>query len=110
MMQTYTLTMSAGSSWDSYVSGRYFRVIDAAKPLDIDFFSRGNQKGTANDVGVGFWIKPTASFDRIIVRSAEAQTVTIMVGAGEAGRSEDRADPGEYAEDSGAKPVRLLPC
>jgi hypothetical protein len=77
--------MSAGSSWDSYVSGRYFRVIDAAKPLDIDFFSRGNQKGTANDVGVGFWIKPTASFDRIIVRSAEAQTVTIMVGAGEAG-------------------------
>lgn len=85
MMQTYAMTMAAGGQWTSDVSGRYFRVIAASGPIDVNFFRRGNQKGTASGVGVGFWAKPTESFDKISIRSATAQTVTFLVGAGEAG-------------------------
>jgi hypothetical protein len=85
MIQTYTQAISAGGSFPVAVAGKYFRVIDASASVDLTFWAKGRQLGQAIGVGVGFWVKPIASYDRVDVYSATAQTVTVMSGSGEAG-------------------------
>jgi hypothetical protein len=84
-MQTYDLTVAAGGVVQIGVSGRYMRLINASAVVTVGFWAKGNLKGKAVGINPGLWIKPEESFDSITVESATAQTVSIMVGAGEAG-------------------------
>lgn len=85
MMQTYTMVLSAGGQWVLQVSGKFMRILSATSPVSVDFFSEGNEKGTADGVGVGFWSKPVRPFDTLTITSQVAQSVTVLIGDGEAG-------------------------
>lgn len=87
MISTYSATLGPGQQWEMDVSGKLFRIIKCDYPVRVLLFSRQGHKGTSDNVGLGFWVKPAETISKVIVvnTSGVAQTVTFIVGAGDAG-------------------------
>jgi hypothetical protein len=85
-MQTYSQALVAGQVLTIGGTNAYFRVMDAADPVDVSFFVNGRVIMTAKDVGGGMWAKPAGGFDRVdITNGGVPQTVRVAVSNGDAG-------------------------
>lgn len=98
-MRVLSQTLSAGQTWSMSIQGDYFRLHNALYPVDVTFFD--NQPvDQISGMLAGLWTRITGGYRRIDIVSATAQTVTIIVGHGEAGA--DRI-MGEVSVISGEK-------
>lgn len=83
-MKTYPQTMTAGQT-ATFEGGRYFEILEAAAPLNVQFIRRGSLGEKADDVLNGYYATPVTPFDAVHVSSASAQNIVIAISDGSGG-------------------------
>lgn len=84
MLDSYSATLEAAVPWETACYGGYFRVIKAADPLTLVFYSGGRPSGTVRGVGMGFAVRPKVPIERVVITSDTQQEVAFVVGDGDA--------------------------
>lgn len=83
-MRTLKNTFTGAGTWQQQIGGRYFRIMDAAAPVDVIFYRQGAQVVTAEQVEAGYSYAPPvgSEFDRVDVVASGAQTVKVGISDG----------------------------
>lgn len=88
-MQTLTQTFTAGGqTWEHNAPGRYFTILAATSPVDIALFKGGKKldfgdiKGVLAGIEIG-GNQEGVDFDRAMITTSAAGTVTIGIGNGQ---------------------------
>lgn len=91
--------------------GRYFTMLRAVSPVDIEFMRDYRVQDTAEAVEPGLWIEPDGGFDRVRVRNLEpyAMTVEFILSDGRVGWTAPPPSVEKYVSDlSGAAPSAFV--
>lgn len=73
------ITINAGQTLEFFEPGDFFRVLDAAAPLDLIFYRNGAEVGRAEQVGEGYAERFRGEgFDRYRITSASTQTIQFV--------------------------------
>lgn len=66
--------------------GDFFRVLSATDTLDVYFYYRGKEVSFAESVNIGYWeeFKEPRLFDKVAIKSANAQTIQFATRYGSA--------------------------
>lgn len=74
-----TINLNAGQRVTFNEKGRFFRILAATAPLNVDFYYRGAELDSSDAVGVGYWEQFGAEgFDSFALTSATTQTVQFV--------------------------------
>lgn len=73
------ITINAGQTLEFFEPGDFFRVLDAAAPLDLIFYRNGAEVGRADQVGEGYAERFRGEgFDRYRITSATTQAIQFV--------------------------------
>lgn len=89
MMKKYRERIEAGATLDIQHPGRYFHMLKAVSPVNLDFMKNERVSDEARDVTAGIWFEPQNDFDRIRMTNPELYPVTVefLVSGGRCGWS-----------------------
>ncbi|CDN87488.1 hypothetical protein BN948_01910 [Hydrogenophaga intermedia] len=78
-----TITLQAGVPQEFYGVCNFLRILEAAGPLTLEFYSGGREVAEAVDVGEGYAEKfEVGTFDRVRLHSASTQVVQFVTRLG----------------------------
>lgn len=78
-----TTTIGAGERKEFFDPGDFFRILDAADPVEVTFYRNGAEVAEAEGVGEGYAEKfREGTFDRFAITSATAQTIQFVARLG----------------------------
>jgi hypothetical protein len=72
---------TAGQTKRFHFSGRFFRLIETATPVDVLFFKDGKELDRAENIEGGYAETVEGGFDRIEIKSAQAQSLRFLTRA-----------------------------
>lgn len=85
MIEILTERLAAGELKTFMVQGEYIEILEATYPLDVFLMDRsGGQISTMRQAEASFFSRP-GQFEVFQVQSAQAQTIRVFVGSGDAG-------------------------
>lgn len=85
-MQQISQAIGAGGSWRLQTGGDYFRILSSPDPVDVVFYGiSGAEVARATQMDEGFYLRPAGGFAGVLITSATAQTVKIMILQGDGG-------------------------
>ena len=77
MMKKYRERIEAGATLDIQHPGRYFHMLKAVSPVNLDFMKNERVSDEAREVTAGIWFEPQSDFDRVRLMNPEAYPVTV---------------------------------
>lgn len=85
MIEILTANLAAGVPQTFQINGEYLEVLDAQYPLDLQMVDRnGSFLSAMKSAEASFFSRP-GKYGTVILQSANAQTVRIFIGSGDAG-------------------------
>lgn len=89
MMKKYRERIEAGATLDIQHPGRYFHMLKAVSPVNLDFMKNERVSDEAREVTAGIWFEPQSDFDRVRLSNPEPYAVNVefLLSGGRAGWS-----------------------
>lgn len=85
MIEILSMTLAANTPQSFFINGEYVEVLDAQYPLDVQMSDRnGGPLSIMRNAEASFFSRP-GKFGTVTLTSANAQSVRIFVGSGDAG-------------------------
>lgn len=75
-------TMTAGQRVEFQEQSDFFRILDLAGVVDVEFYKMGAKVSEALGISAGYAEKFTDGFDKIAITSATAQTIQLVTRLG----------------------------
>ena len=80
-------TVTAGTTWEIYEAGKYFRILSATGAVRVEFFANGSSLARVDNVQGGLWRESPDVFDKVRItdQSGAANAVEVMIDSGRLG-------------------------
>lgn len=86
MIEIISGVWAAGETKTFHINGEYLEILEAQYPCDVMLMDRqGAQLSIMRSSEASFFSRPKEGFNSVQITSAQAQTIRIFVGSGDAG-------------------------
>lgn len=86
MIEIISGAWAAGETKTFQIAGQYIEILDAQYSCDVVLMDRtGSQQSFMRGAEASFFTRPGGGFETVQITSAQAQTIRVFVGSGDAG-------------------------
>ncbi|WP_295375628.1 hypothetical protein [uncultured Pseudacidovorax sp.] len=86
MIEIISGAWAAGETKTFQIAGHYIEILDAQYSCDVVLMDRtGSQQSFMRGAEASFFTRPSGGFETVQITSAQAQTIRLFVGSGDAG-------------------------